>query len=125
MIIGIGINLVRPERGFPESAGNAGALFDSDFKDPDIRNGLVIRTVNGLSGLMEKPDESDIWSLNEYYSDRLILKGEKIEYSCGTDGNDLFEAEVEGIDERFRLRVKLDDGTVKFLDSGEIHIITG
>ena len=108
--VGIGINLTTTK--FPDNLSNAGSIGQECNKDL-----LAERICNYLLDYANNPDDKAITS---DYEKQLFIIGKKITFA---ENNVHFTAVVEGINEQCNLEVKLDDGTIKTLSSGEISII--
>ena len=121
-VVGIGVNISEPEKGFPEELKNiAGTIFKREEYPPEAGNRLAAEILNNLNKYYE-----NIYSEKyiEEYRKRSILNGKKvIIVHASRDGNDKEQAEVLGIDDKAGLIVKLGNGEVKTLISGEVSII--
>lgn len=115
VILGIGINICPPPFGFPKDIENiAGAI----AKNPDdiSVDDLIAYIINRFMRYYSNIAKCEF--LNEYRQ-RLILKNKKVSYNingvteCGM---------VLDVDERFRLKIRKDDGCVTHLSSGEVTI---
>lgn len=116
VVVGIGVNVIEPEGGFDDEAGIAGALVKSSDAPNELRcriiAGTVDRFMQGYGDIPNMPHLQD-------YRSRSLLDGMRVEVQ-GSEG--AFDALVEGVNDDFTLRVRLDDGTVRHLASGEVHI---
>lgn len=115
VILGIGINLITPEGGFPDDIKNiAGGLADKD----EILNAneLVAAVVNNFFELYKNLRAQD--TVTEYQK-RMLLVGESINY---TQNGEEKSGTVEGIDDAFRLIIKNKNGDLTHLQSGEVTI---
>ncbi len=112
-ICGIGVNLREPSGGFPEELREvAGAIFGKD--EPFDRDALVETILqNFFSGDADCYDE---------YVKRDMLRGKTVTVLRG--GEPLCTAEVLGIDRDFSLRIRLVDGSVTALRTGEVSVKT-
>ncbi|NLA70126.1 MAG: biotin--[acetyl-CoA-carboxylase] ligase [Clostridiales bacterium] len=112
VIIGIGINCQRPEKGFPQELENiAGEVFD---KEEEFSKDRIIEDI--LSNWEEISKES---IYNEYVQ-RDYLKGKTIKVINA--GREQFEAVAEGISDDFGLIIKSEKNGQDFLHSGEVTI---
>jgi BirA family biotin operon repressor/biotin-[acetyl-CoA-carboxylase] ligase len=114
-IVGIGININTQD--FPEDISHiAGSLFGEKPTGSPITSILVAEVLNHIAGCMNTL--TDKAYLNEYRrrsfligKDILVLKGKDTHYAKAID-----------IDDRARLVVEYDDGTVEALNSGEVSV---
>lgn len=108
VIIGIGINI--STHSFPDGVDNAGCL------NADVdRNRLIAKTVDELLHIAG----GDYKSFIDYYRSYSLVIGERIKF---IQNSKVTPATAIEIDETGGLVVKLDDGTVTTLRSGEISI---
>ncbi len=108
VIIGIGINI--STHSFPDGVDNAGCL------NADVdRNRLIAKTVDELLHIAG----GDYKSFIDYYRSHSLVIGERIKF---IQNSKVTPATAIEIDETGGLVVKLDDGTVTTLRSGEISI---
>lgn len=115
VILGIGMNLLPPEDGFPEDIKEiAGSVFSNE--ESFNPNEIIATIVNNFSGLY-KDLNSKI--LPTEYQNRMLLIGNDITYTeKGLQKN----GKVLGIDEKFRLIIKNKNGDITHLGSGEVTI---
>ena len=116
-VLGIGINVFEPERGFGELSNIAGSLFQSTVCSSDIKCRIAAAVMDRFFERYESL--SDDLLLREY-RERLFILGKKI-YVL-RHGISL-EAVVLDIDSAFRLLVQYANGEREYLSSGEISII--
>ncbi len=111
-VIGIGINLVSPENGFPNDICNiAGALFKKEnVPEKEIFAAQVASSV--INVYKSLPDTAFV---NEYQS-RSYLTGKTVELPDKTP------ARVIGIDSRCGLVVELPDKTVKTITTSDVSV---
>lgn len=108
VIIGIGINI--STHSFPDGVDNAGCL------NADVdRNRLIAKTVDELLHIAG----GDYKSFIDYYRSHSLVIGERIKFIQNAK---VTPATAIEIDETGGLVVRLDDGTVTTLRSGEISI---
>lgn len=108
VIIGIGINI--STHSFPDGVDNAGCL------NADVdRNRLIAKTVDELLHIAG----GDYKSFIDYYRSHSLVIGERIKFIQNAK---VTPATAMEIDETGGLVVRLDDGTVTTLRSGEISI---
>lgn len=114
-VLGIGINLLPPEDGFPEElTEKAGALFQSH--SGDLRCRTVAEVLNRFFVLYPRILEK---SFLEDYRKRSMLTGHQVDVL--RDGT-ACPAFVQGIDDRFALIVTYLDGTTAHLSSGDVSV---
>ncbi len=117
-ILGIGVNLVPPDGGFPaEIADRAGVLFDScDVKS--VRERLAEAIVREFYSLYPRLDARDF--IDEYRR-RDFLVGREV-HAVNTASGEARLATVEGIGDDFALLVRYSDGSRGELSSGEVSL---
>lgn len=117
VVLGIGINVYEPKGGFSEeSAQIARALWQKSEPLPDARARVVALTAEHfMAGYERIPLKEHL----AQYRDRSLLDGKRV---LITQGNQSFHATVLGIDDDFKLRVRLDDGSERALEHGEASI---
>ncbi|MBR0167342.1 MAG: biotin--[Synergistaceae bacterium] len=114
VITGIGINVSHCK--FPESAGNAGSIFEDD----DMifgRNELCARVAEYVLKFAENLDDPEIIS---EYRKRSILTGHEISYIKGETKS---YGHVEGIDDTGGLVILNEAGELETLRSGEVFMV--
>ena len=143
IILGIGINFVTEEAGFPkELQHTAGSLFEleeladinaslnkknSGKKSPVTRNHLIAELINRI---INKKNTIDEKNMIEKYKEKMYLFGKQVivrnihpsDSFEVTSYNKDYEATVVDIDNQGRLIVKNKDGSVSVLSSGEVSI---
>lgn len=118
IVVGIGINLLSPEGGFPEDIKNkAGVVFDSSIS-LDEGKALKEKVAKDIIGMFLEyyrmfPNKDYI----EEYKERLFIIGRTVQIVDGP------QVSVCGIDDDFRLIVKLPDGSIQSMDAGEVSLI--
>jgi len=111
IILGIGINLLKPENGFAEEIRElAGAVFDENesFDKDKIVNDILLNIFGGCEDYYKE------------YTDRDMLKGNFV--SVFQNGKYVCDAMVLGIDEDFGLCVRYTDGSESVLRTGEVSV---
>jgi len=115
VILGIGLNLLEPKGGYPEDIKNiAGSLFseNEDFSPNEILAAVVNNFFEFYKALKSK-------AVLEEYQKRMMLIGERINYTQNKIEN---SATVQGIDQKFRIILKNENGDLIHLSSGEVTI---
>lgn len=114
VIIGIGINLFAPENGFPEELRDiAGSVLTTGN---DIRGSVIADVLNRFKKYYVAFSNKEFLT---GYRDRLFFLGKEIEI-LSLKCNEI--ATALDITDDCRLIVKLKNGEIKYLDSGEISI---
>lgn len=128
-IVGIGINVYMPDKGFPEEISDkAGAVFDN--KVMNVRNRLAAYVINHFMNYYKEDCFSclkDFSNSNDFkfktqdyikeYRRRCFIIGQKITV---VSGNEQKKATAIDIDDSCRLIVRYDDGNIETLYSREI-----
>ena len=113
-VVGVGINVYRPEGGFPEEIEQtAGAIFDTTRDD--LKNHLSASFINNFMRYYLLQNDEFV----EEYRRRSFVVGKKVMVIMGDNKR---EALVKGVDEDCRLIVEYDDGKTECLSYGEISI---
>lgn len=116
-IVGIGINICIPEGGFPKDISHiATAIFD---KTTDSTNKRSLLIAHLLDYFMDYYKDFEKKTYVKEYISRSMLVGKDIQI---IDGKETMDALALKIDTDCRLKVRLDDGTEKWLNSGEVSI---
>lgn len=127
VIVGIGINLYEPSKGFPEELKDvAGAVFPDAFLRENLRNCLAVEfLVNFMKYYQTFPAKGYL----EEYRKRSFVIGKKVRILRPEGAPDREEkgagrefAKVLGIDDECHLEVQYEDGVVEKLSSGEISV---
>ena len=134
-VVGIGLNITPPDKGFPpELESIAGAIFsnttDRNFEENNSqRNDLISAIMQNIFHALEKqwrqgdrPQEID--TVMEEYRQRSLLKpGHKVRvFPLAGSTQDSYPATCLGIDSNARLQIQMEDGKYKLLDSGEVSL---
>lgn len=114
-VLGIGINVLPPKGGFPDSISNIAANV-VDNVTGDVRSRLAAKV---LTYFMEYYKDLTSKPFFDEYRRRLFFLGKKITILRGTSST---PATALDIDEDFHLLVQYEDGTKEYLSSGEISI---
>ncbi len=116
-IVGIGINVARPLEDFPEELKDiADGIFETRLYSSDLRSRLVAEILNKFWGYYKEFHNKNF--IKEY-RDRSFLIGREVSVLMG---DKLERATALDIDERARLIVKLTNGEVRALSSGEVSV---
>ena len=115
VVLGVGINVYEPEKGFPEDIKDiAGAVFDKAFTD-----GKNILAAGFLNRFMRYYLSGDYSGYITDYRKRCFVIGRKIEV---IKQERVYKGTAVDVDENCRLVVQYEDGTVERLSGGEIRL---
>lgn len=117
IVVGIGVNVSAPQGGFPgEVAQVAQALCSGNPDEGDARARLAARTATliaeGAEDIPAKPHLAE-------YRRRSLLDGRCVSVE---EGRQSYRATVLGINDDLSLQVRLEDGSERALEHGEVHI---
>lgn len=113
-VVGVGINVYRPEGGFPEEIEHtAGSIFNNT--QDDLKNHLSASFINNFMRYYILQNDEFV----EEYRKRSFVVGKKVIVIMGDNKR---EALVKGVDDECRLIVEYDDGEIESLSYGEISI---
>lgn len=117
-VLGIGINVKTPEKGFPEEIKDiASELFDNESFDlKDVRSKLVAEVLDRFWNYYKDIEQKTF--LETYKKRSLLINKEVFIISK----NSSKKALVLDIDDECRLKVKMEDGSISFLSSGEVSV---
>ncbi len=116
-IVGIGINVCFPKGGFPQDINNiATAIFDNETDSVNKQSILIAHLLNYF---MDYYNDFDSKKYVKEYIDRSMLLNRDISI---IKANETINARAIDIDSNCRLKVQLEDGTTKWLNSGEVSI---
>lgn len=116
VVVGVGINLVQPEDGFPKELSQiAGALFE---KPPhtNLRAQLTAAVINALSHLSKPIDMAVL--MEDYRSHSLVIGRDVVL----TQGSHQIKGCVQKIDNAGQLILKCPDSSTYTASSGEISL---
>lgn len=120
IIIGFGINVYEPEYGFPKNIKKtAGFLMPNVSQNESKKSKLVAAIVNQLTALSKSKDTA----LNIYKSKSMLIGNYVKINSYNKDANSKPYAKVTGINSKFHLLVKYDNGKKEELSSGEVSVV--
>lgn len=117
-IVGIGINIYKPENGFPKEISNkAGYLSDKPI--PGLRNKICGKIISAFLDMIF----SENVGYKKEYIKKLNILGRRIKIGGSySENDDMSVCEVVGINDDLSLEVKFDDGSVNRIMSGEITL---
>ena len=116
-IVGIGINVARPLEDFPEELKDiADGIFETRLYSSDLRSRLAAEILNKFWGYYKEFHNKNF--IKEYRN-RSFLIGREVSVLMG---DKLEKATALDIDERARLIVKLTNGEIRALSSGEVSV---
>ena len=115
VVLGVGINVYRPEKGFPaDIEDTAGYIFDE--KTNDGKNMIAAAFLNNFMKIYQSGDFESY--IDEYRKRSFVIKKN---INVINDGS-IRKAFALDIDDNCRLIVCFEDGTLEHLDAGEISI---
>ena len=113
-VLGIGINVLPPKKGFPEDIKNrAGVVFE--IKRKHLREAVLAEFLNEF---MNVSREDDAFLLQEYQNRSMIIGKEIL--ILGNNGDE--KATALAIDDDYSLVVKKENGETVSLSSGDVSI---
>lgn len=118
VVLGIGVNLKSPNEGFHEDIKNiAASVFNEEDNLPkDIRSLFIAKIIENFFSYYNSIDQKKF--IDEYKRKSILINREvNIESNKGS-----VKAKVLEIDDLCRLKVQLEDGSIKELSSGEVSI---
>ena len=116
LIVGVGVNTNVPDGDYPEALrGVAGAAFSSSV--PQLRCRLAAGILDRLTDYMDDPGSERCF---EAYRARSVVLGRRV--TLLSPGREPVGAEVLDLERDYALRVRLDDGTEKRVNSGEVSV---
>ena len=115
--LGVGVNLLPPEGGFPEELRETVGALTERVGARALRGPLIARIAEGFLNVYAGADGEEL--LREY-RERDFLRGKTVDT---IQGERTRQALVLGIEDDFGLRVRLVGGGEETLRSGEVHIL--
>lgn len=116
VVLGIGVNLYKPQNGFPDDISNKAAYIFEDVCEPDKRAELAIAFLNEFYTLYAHLGERGY--MNEY-REREYLTGRQVEFERNGKKQ---SGIVSGVGDDAELIVALDDGGELCLRAGEVSV---
>ncbi len=114
-VLGIGINITAPAGDFPpELASIASSVFGSTAED--LRPRLAAEIVNRFMDLYPRLTEKPFY---DGYRDRLFLRNRPVQVLWGGHTG---SGVCLDVDRDFRLMIRMDDGTLQHISSGEVSV---
>lgn len=114
IIVGIGLNLFNPKKGFPDDIKDiAGYIFDKE--DKKIRQDIVIKIIDRFFRYYSDIENK---TFTKYYIDHCITLGKDIEI-IDVNGNKK-EAKAISLTSNLELNVQYKDGTLGTIRTGEV-----
>lgn len=114
-VVGVGINVLPPENGFPEEIRDrAGAVLTAPIEH--ARERLAAAFLNEFWALYKAMPTG---SFHEEYRERCLRLTRSVTVP---QGEQTVAAEIVDITERFELRVRLADGTMRDLNAGDVSV---
>lgn len=114
-VLGIGVNVFRPVGDFPDELRNI-AYWLSDEPLCNIRSRLAAEILERFIFYYERLSEKPFL---RSYKKRMFLTGRDVEV---TRGNETFDAFVLGLADDLSLEVRLNDGKIISLNSGDVRL---
>lgn len=122
-IVGIGINVEEPDGGFDKEISSiAGALYKTKKAPPDTYNLLIASVIERFFRYYLCSDKRIF--LSEYKNRSCIIDREIYIMENIFEPDNLVSATALDIDDECHLIVRLNDGTIKELSSGDVSIRT-
>lgn len=114
--LGIGLNIFKPKDGFGEIENIADSIFPSNIINKDIKARLSAYILNEFFKIYRQLPGRDFL---QYYKEHCFIINKKIQV---INADKKFSATAVDINDKAHLIVKLNDGTLMELPSGEISI---
>ena len=116
-VVGIGINLCPPQEGMPAELRDIATTVFQDMETCAGKSSVLMAHI--LDYFFDYYDDFPNQSYVEEYINRSIVVGKNIRL---IDGNQKTDALALEMDKKCRLKVRLDDGTEKWICAGEVSI---
>lgn len=118
VILGIGMNVFKPEDGFPEDIkDSAGYLFEE--KEEEIKERLLYSL---LKALIERYEKTGCDDAPEEYRKRCLTVGRSVTVIPAGAPQKLLEAKALFVDDNYHLTVEYENGEREALSSGEVSV---
>ena len=118
-VVGIGINIAKPQGGFPEEVEKiATAVYEKEVP-PSARAQISAAVIRHFYSIYENLPNRDYM---QDYKDKSLLTGLDIVFQ---QGNIMEEGRVTGIDDEAKLLVTLKNGEKRAYSAGEVNIQKG
>lgn len=117
-VLGIGINVKTPKEGFPEEIKDiASEIFDNEAFDlTDVRSKLVAELLEVFWSYYQNIKQKTFLTA---YKRRSLLIDKEVFITSKSSSK---KAMVLDIDNECRLKVRMEDGSIQFLSSGEVSL---
>lgn len=117
IVLGIGVNLFAPDKGFPEDiSGIAGAVCNADDNQDGIRETFAAELLNNLSVYLSPEKEQLCF---EEYRRRCLTLGRK---GIAISGNSERNVDILSLNSDYSLNVRYQGGEEGTLFSGEVSV---
>lgn len=117
VVVGIGVNIAPPAGDFPEELRSvAGAVFEKD-PGPDCRCRLAAGILDRLTAYSQRPGDARVYRA---YKARSLALGRNV--ALLVPGREPISAEALDIGADYSLLVRLEDGSLQEVRSGEISL---
>lgn len=114
-VLGIGINVLPPKKGFPDDIKDrAGVVFKK--REPYLRERVIVELLREFMSIYQNPDRREL--LFEYKEHSMIIGRKILILQNGTEES----ATALSIDDDYSLVVKKDTGEICNLNSGDVSI---
>lgn len=117
-VVGIGINILKPKEDFPKDLKDiATSILRTESYSANVRSQLIAEILNNFFEYYENSQGKEFL---EEYRNRSFLLGKEI---MVVSGGKKEKAVAMNIDDKGQMVVKLPDGKIKTLFSGEVSVI--
>lgn len=117
LVVGIGVNAVLPAGGFPEELRDLVGAVAPAGEIPDLRCRLAAEILDRMMAYYPRMEDESVYTA---YKRRSLVLGKPV--NLLSPGREPVPAEVLDIRRDFSLLVRLADGTVKTVNSGEVSV---
>ncbi len=115
LVLGVGINVLPPQKGFPEDIKDrAGAVFEK--REPFLREKVIVEFLNEFMKIYMNPEREKL--LQEYRERSFIINEEIMILNNGGEER----AKALAIDNDYSLVVEKENGIIEKLISGDVSI---